>query len=659
LNGYLVLAVFAVFITAFLFSDAQADVEIKEWDIPTANSAPHCIVVDKDGNIWFTEIAANKIGMFDPITNEFKEYDIPVPSSRPHGLVADDDGHIWFAAIGAGYVGKLDPATGAIEEYYVGAENSGPHTPILAGQTLWFTDQRLSQIGKLDTASGQMDQFPTLTPSANPYGIVADADGNAWFAELRGHKIGKVDAVTGEVTEYLPLTENSGPRRIAIDSSGVLWFTQYNAGKIASFDPVTEEMTEYETSSPSSGPYGIWVDKDDRVWFSMTDIYRVGVFDQKTQTMTEYDLPTPNTHIKFVYPDDAGNIWFPSYNNNKIGVILVDSNMTEPAVDAEITLDDKVDVKIDDDKVIMEDEHDHHAMELATPLQQVMSGVKATSVVCSEGLELVLKQSNGQPACVRPSSVATLIERGWAIHVLPDYTKSDNANSTSFTSGDYAVRTEQINYFGNATGYLAIPDAAETLPAVIMIHEIWGINDNIKEMAEKLASHGYVVLAVDLYDGKAAMTLDEARALRGSFVQQQWTDNMNSAVQYVQARFAVDSIGSIGWCFGGAQSLQLALHNSDMDATVIYYGQLVTDPEALSIISWPVLGIFAGEDTGIPVDTVYQFEAALDEIGVHNEIVIYPGVNHAFANPSGDRYAPEESADAWKRTLEFFKTHLK
>lgn len=117
-------------------------------------------------------------------------------------------------------------------------------------------------------------------------------------------------------------------------------------------------------------------------------------------------------------------------------------------------------------------------------------------------------------------------------------------------------------------------------------------------------------------------------------------------------------MGSIGWCFGGGQSLQLALHNDSMDATVIYYGQLVTDAEELSKINWPVLGVFAELDNGIPPETVNEFEMSLDEVGIENDITIYPGANHAFANPSGDRYAPKESKDAWQKTLEFFESNL-
>jgi carboxymethylenebutenolidase len=96
-----------------------------------------------------------------------------------------------------------------------------------------------------------------------------------------------------------------------------------------------------------------------------------------------------------------------------------------------------------------------------------------------------------------------------------------------------------------------------------------------------------------------------------------------------------------------------------MDATVIYYGQLVSDQDQLSSINWPVLGIFAELDQGITEDSVNAFESSLNELGIENEIHIYPGVDHAFANPTGERYAPVESEDAWKKTLEFLNNNLK
>ena len=292
------------------------------------------------------------------------------------------------------------------------------------------------------------------------------------------------------------------------------------------------------------------------------------------------------------------------------------------------------------------------------PLKQISDGIDPANVTCTEGLEIVLKKSNGNPACLKPESVAKLIARGWAIHILPDYENELN-NSEIFALGNYNVETQDVNYFNDIQGFLAKPIGEGLFPGVVMIHEWWGLNDNIKEMAEKLASHGYVVLAVDLYNGEVAITSDQARQLITSFDTNVGIENMNFAASYIQENHNVQKLGSIGWCFGGGQSLNLALNNQNMDATIIYYGSLITEQESLSNISWPVLGIFAEFDQGIPVESVNDFETSLDDLDIPNEIHIYPGVDHAFANPSGERYAPNESKDAWEKTIEFLELNLK
>lgn len=292
------------------------------------------------------------------------------------------------------------------------------------------------------------------------------------------------------------------------------------------------------------------------------------------------------------------------------------------------------------------------------PLKQISQGADSSDVTCTEGKALVLKKSNGLPACINPSSVEKLILRGWAIHILPDYADENN-NSEIFLLGNYKIISENVKYSGDITGYLTKPVSKGEYPGIIMIHEWWGLNDNIKEMADKLASHGYVVLAVDLYDGTVATTAEQARELITQYDSAYGLDNMNSAISFLNENYPSEKIGSIGWCFGGGQSLNLALGNSEMDATVIYYGSLVTDQDKLSAINWPLLGIFAELDQGITVDTVNKFEQTLNDLEIPNEVHIYPGVNHAFANPSGDRYAPSESKDAWNKTISFLDSALK
>ena len=211
------------------------------------------------------------------------------------------------------------------------------------------------------------------------------------------------------------------------------------------------------------------------------------------------------------------------------------------------------------------------------------------------------------------------------------------------------------------TGYLAVPAGPEgPLPGIIVIQEWWGLNDNIRSMADQLAGQGYRALAVDLYQGKTATTPDEAGKLMSAAMERAdaLTDNLVQAYDYL----AKDGqrVGTIGWCFGGGWSLATALALPDkVAATVMYYGRVVTDKAELEKLQMPVLGFFGAEDQGIPVESVREFEAALKSLGKDAEIHIYEGAGHAFANPSGQNYQEEPAKDSWTRTLAFFAKHLK
>ena len=229
------------------------------------------------------------------------------------------------------------------------------------------------------------------------------------------------------------------------------------------------------------------------------------------------------------------------------------------------------------------------------------------------------------------------------------------------------VTTEEVAYATldgeTVTGTLARPAGASgPLPAVLVIHEWWGLNDNVRDMARKIADQGYVALAVDLYGGRSASTPDSAMVLMQSAMgrEAQLTDNLRQAYAYLATQQQATAIGSVGWCFGGGWSLRTALALPDeLDAAVIYYGQPITDASALAALQMPVLAMFGEADTSIPVDSVRAFEAALNEAGVPNEVKIYPGANHAFANPSGQAYDAEAAGDAWNRTTAFLAQNLK
>ncbi|MEK7650009.1 MAG: dienelactone hydrolase family protein [Patescibacteria group bacterium] len=227
------------------------------------------------------------------------------------------------------------------------------------------------------------------------------------------------------------------------------------------------------------------------------------------------------------------------------------------------------------------------------------------------------------------------------------------------TGSDIKITTQDnVEYFAGAKGYFARPEAPGNYPGVVMIHENRGLRPEIRETAETLAKEGYLVLAVDLLGG-VAEDQTGARALTSKFKQDVGVANMKAAAAYLRAQGA-QKIASLGWCFGGRQSVELAISGEPLDATVVYYGGGMASTTAqLAPIRWPVLGIFGDKDQAIPVEMVRTFESSLNTLGVKNEIHIYPGVGHAFANPSGMNYAPNETKDAWAKTLAFLNASLK
>lgn len=233
-------------------------------------------------------------------------------------------------------------------------------------------------------------------------------------------------------------------------------------------------------------------------------------------------------------------------------------------------------------------------------------------------------------------------------------TNADDAFMADTVKG---VVAEDVAYFGSVKGVYARPSEGGPYPGVVMIHEWWGLNDGIRAMARRLAGQGYAVLAVDLYDGKVAATPDEATALVKALDQKRAIDNMRAAVAYLRGAGA-KKVASLGWCFGGGQSLQLALAER-LDATVLYYGSpLITEKDRLKAIAWPVLGIFGDKDAVISVDSVHAFDEALSDLGIDHEVRLYAGVGHAFANPSGPNFSPDKTRDAWIRTVAFLKKYL-
>ena len=221
----------------------------------------------------------------------------------------------------------------------------------------------------------------------------------------------------------------------------------------------------------------------------------------------------------------------------------------------------------------------------------------------------------------------------------------------SYKSGDETVQA-----------ILYTPEGKGPFPGIIVIHEYWGLNEWVKEQASKLSDQGYTALAIDLYRGKVATTPDMAHELMRGVPEDRAKRDLHAAYEFLKSQKNVkaDRIASIGWCMGGGYSLDVALQEPTLTAAVIHYGHLATDPEALKKINAAILGIFGGQDRGIPPADVRKFEQTMKQLGKKIDIVIYPDAGHAFENPNNTTgYRAADAADAWKRTTDFLASTLK
>ncbi len=215
-----------------------------------------------------------------------------------------------------------------------------------------------------------------------------------------------------------------------------------------------------------------------------------------------------------------------------------------------------------------------------------------------------------------------------------------------------------------STGYLAVPDGAGPFPALVIVHEWNGLVDRVRQVADNFAAEGYVTLAVDLYDARTGSSSEENIALMTEVNENQpkMIANMNAAVSFLRSRQDVTGrVGTMGWCFGGGIALSYGLDGDNHEATAIFYGSLVDDPERLAHMSHEVYGTFAELDGGIPPEAVESFRAALDAAGIANDLHVYDDMQHGFwlrvdQDPEA-RTAP--ALDAWQRLKAYLDRTLK
>jgi carboxymethylenebutenolidase len=224
---------------------------------------------------------------------------------------------------------------------------------------------------------------------------------------------------------------------------------------------------------------------------------------------------------------------------------------------------------------------------------------------------------------------------------------------------DRTQMTEIVTGDGKTVrGALALPTAAKA-PAILLIHEWWGLNDEIRTMAAEFASQGFVAFAIDLYDKESTTDPKVAMELVQGLDPAVATEKLVTALGWLESHERGNGrIATIGWCFGGGWSLNAALARP-VDATVVYYGNVNKTAAELKALHGPVLGHFGTQDRNITRDMVERFEKAMQEAGKGDLLRVYwYDADHAFANPTGGRYDADDARLAWDRTMEFLNTRL-
>ena len=212
-----------------------------------------------------------------------------------------------------------------------------------------------------------------------------------------------------------------------------------------------------------------------------------------------------------------------------------------------------------------------------------------------------------------------------------------------------------------AGAFVAWPAGEKPAPAIIVVHEWWGLNDQIREVARRLSSQGYLAIAPDLYHGKVASDPMKPHELMRGLEKPEALETLEAAAAWARAqpRSAKSRIGVIGFCMGGGLAQDLALQDPRVAAAVMFYGSPETDPAQLAKLKGVLQAHFGEQDEGIPIKHIDEFRAALQKAGKSADIYVYPGAGHAFMHEGLPSYRPDAARQAWARTLAFFQKHLR
>lgn len=312
----LLIVLFSVGIASGLDLQAQVTIDIKEWEVPWADTRPRDPFVDGKGRVWFVGQVGNYIAYLDPAAGQFRKYEID-EGTHPHNLIVDDDGRVWYAGNRNAMIGRLDPESGALTRFPMpDSAARDPHTLVFDGTgDIWFTAQQGNFVGHLEVERGAVHLIPVPTNRARPYGIRIDSKNRPWIVLFGTNKLATVDPETMELREIDLPREGARPRRVEITSDDRIWYVDYAGGYLGRYDPGTGTVQEWPApSGEQSRPYGMVVDDRDRIWFVETGVQpnRFVGFDTKTNRFFSASaVPSGAGSIRHMYyHQPTQSIWF-------------------------------------------------------------------------------------------------------------------------------------------------------------------------------------------------------------------------------------------------------------------------------------------------------------------------------------------------------------
>ncbi|MGH2892691.1 MAG: virginiamycin B lyase family protein [Solirubrobacteraceae bacterium] len=290
--------------------------QITEFATATANAGPEGIAAGPDGNLWFPEAGADKIGEVNPTTGATADFAVPTAGSFPLGIALGPDGNLWFTEFAADKIGEINPVSHAISDFTIPTAASGP-VAIVAGPNgnVWFTESGgAGQIGEINPATQAFTEFPVMTPNVQPFGIAVGPDGNIWFTEkdtgMANSRIGVMDPNTGTTSDFA-ITASSEPNAIATGPNGSLWITESAAGvsKVGLVNIAAKTVTAFGTGL--SSPTVIVPGPDGNMWFTENGgAGHVADINPVTHDITEFATPTANSNPVGIATGSDGNLWF-------------------------------------------------------------------------------------------------------------------------------------------------------------------------------------------------------------------------------------------------------------------------------------------------------------------------------------------------------------